>query len=851
MQANESKITKEEEMATQEVNHDEETSEQKFNRLDKLLKSEDLSFTALATFKKENSNFLGSVTKAGTRSLLWRLCRNYKVTLEMIQFLLMIFPEAADADVAQKDKDFHATALIAACSNPFAEIEIIQHLIIACPEALKKRASYGELPIHAIFHRSIVHKELKTPEEQRKAKRTDESIYSRYEFETPPLPMDIMELLVSQCPETLLQEDENKKLPIHILCENESLSLEALKLLVEAAPESLRVRGGYDRAPPLYCLLKSHHYKKQLNLEMVRYLAEKEPEQLRMLCGQDDDSLSLHVACKCVSGETQAPIVRFLLDSYPESIHFNARVLPLHEACLNEKGSTLECIQCLVEAHPQAVTTQSAYGFKPTEYAVRRHGRDVLEYLIRYDSEIASRPDRRGSFLLHSAATNPHVDSLEFVYNLNPIAIEQPDDKGNLPLHAACAWGEITAANLEFLVSKFSQAAKKQNREGMFPLHLLCSSDHAEKKNLAIVHSAFTEAIKSRNNKGHLPFHSSCAKDYTRVSALQNVHALYPEAAGMVDSEGNLPLHLVAKASHFSDKSARFIYKLHPDHISVENHMSEIPLHLLMRNEICEEFFDELVRAFPEGLGMYHETLGFPLQSATSKESRAKDEIVMKLYVLRYGMRVFEILPLPFHVILQDRTLGKVGHSDIVRWFLSKYGCAILCKDRQGRTPFHFAVATELKEDVFNKFLEADPDAVRVKDKHGSLPLHYCLRHGDPNGVALKLLDLYPESIRIGDCQGFLPIHNGCRKGAPFQTIKQILERDCTQCLTVDYTGELPLHKSCRAGDIDVTRLLMTMQPHTVSVRNKEGALPFMLLCQSSGKLNGTKNGTESLDTIW
>ena len=125
-------------------------------------------------------------------------------------------------------------------------------------------------------------------------------------------------------------------------------------------------------------------------------------------------------------------------------------------------------------------------------------------------------------------------------------------------------------------------------------------------------------------------------------------------------------------------------------------------------------------------------------------------------------------------------------------------------------------MTTKLKEDVFNKLLDADRDAVRATDNHGSLPLHYCLEQGDPNGVASKLAGL-----------------------------------DSAQCLVADHAGDLPLHKSCRAGDADITRLLLKLRPDTAGVRNNEADLPVTLFSQSSEELDGADNANESLETIW
>jgi hypothetical protein len=47
---------------------------------------------------------------------------------------------------------------------------------------------------------------------------------------------------------------------------------------------------------------------------------------------------------------------------------------------------------------------------------------------------------------------------------------------------------------------------------------------------------------------------------------------------------------------------------------------------------------------------------------------------------------------------------------------------------------------------------------------------------------------------------------------------------------------ELPLHKACRGGHLSIIHLLLEKHVSSASECNASGMLPFLLVCQSSGK---------------
>jgi len=219
-------------------------------------------------------------------SFLHRLCFNDNITLEMVQFLLDLYPQAINCSVDLPEAEiFSAFPLHMACCNESCPNEVIQLLLQK--EHLYQLTFMSYMGFEwdhtgiIIHHGRIAHGGLPL---------------HYYLSRTSNVDLDIVKQLVTTNIRVLLLADENTKCtPIHILMNNESIGdmFDVVEYLAESNPSSLLAKDEYDQTP-------------------------------------------LAVACKNKS--ITAVTIGFLLECCPESIHQrnNCNELPIHTLCVEE-----------------------------------------------------------------------------------------------------------------------------------------------------------------------------------------------------------------------------------------------------------------------------------------------------------------------------------------------------------------------------------------------------------------------------------------------------------------------------------------------------------------------------------
>ena len=93
--------------------------------------------------------------------------------------------------------------------------------------------------------------------------------------------------------------------------------------------------------------------------------------------------------------------------------------------------------------------------------------------------------------------------------------LRQPDDQGNLPLHAA-AYGQSDVVVFRMLLNQYPQAAQKKNHQGRLPLHVAIASKAASFEAVQLLLSAYPSAVGCQDPlTGLYPFLLAAATDMT------------------------------------------------------------------------------------------------------------------------------------------------------------------------------------------------------------------------------------------------------------------------------------------------------------------------------------------------
>ncbi|KAL7550565.1 hypothetical protein ACHAWF_013777 [Thalassiosira exigua] len=126
--------------------------------------------------------------------------------------------------------------------------------------------------------------------------------------------------------------------------------------------------------------------------------------------------------------------------------------------------------------------------------------------------EESARVNDRGNLPLHAAcsfqATQDVVDALLKAY---PVGSSQPNGVGNLPLHQAAMW-QASAETVEALLVHHPEGAATRNQYGSLPLHMAASNQaHADVVKLLI--EAYPDALHLQNDDGMTPLDLALADE--------------------------------------------------------------------------------------------------------------------------------------------------------------------------------------------------------------------------------------------------------------------------------------------------------------------------------------------------
>lgn len=126
--------------------------------------------------------------------------------------------------------------------------------------------------------------------------------------------------------------------------------------------------------------------------------------------------------------------------------------------------------------------------------------------------EEAARLNDRGNLPLHAACSfKASADVVETLLKAYPGGASQPNGVGNLPIHQAAMW-KASEATVEILLSKHPEGATVRNQYGSLPLHMAASSS-AEPEVVKLLIDAYPDALHLQNDDGMTPLDLAMADE--------------------------------------------------------------------------------------------------------------------------------------------------------------------------------------------------------------------------------------------------------------------------------------------------------------------------------------------------
>lgn len=126
--------------------------------------------------------------------------------------------------------------------------------------------------------------------------------------------------------------------------------------------------------------------------------------------------------------------------------------------------------------------------------------------------EEASRLNDRGNLPLHAACSfQATADVVEVLLRAYPGGASQPNGVGNLPIHQAAMW-QAPVETVEVLLVRHPEGATVRNQYGSLPLHM-AASNRASAEVVKLLVDAYPDALHLQNDDGMTPLDLAMADD--------------------------------------------------------------------------------------------------------------------------------------------------------------------------------------------------------------------------------------------------------------------------------------------------------------------------------------------------
>jgi ankyrin repeat protein len=473
-----------------------------------------------------------------------------------------------------------------------SQLRVLQYLVITSPASVRVKTTAGAfLPLHLAV-----------------AVARDPRVVVATNGNSPKA----VRVLVEAWPAALLEAASDGSLPLHVAlrCDDSNnekdaavtddddkedvprrtsaapLDFVTVRLMVQCAPQSLRVPGPDGRLP-IHSLLAGWEARGAEVLKAIHLVVDGYVEALRVR--DKNGNVPVHLVNDCGGRywREAALIVRFLVAKCPESAREPAR---------EARNGTL--LHLALTRWRWALVTD-------------------IQHIVRRCPGIASIPDNHRNLPLHVAARRFRCKVVELLVQHRPDSVRIRGYKGRLPIHqvadpAAAAGGRLPwdadrcLEMLRFLERRWPESLLEGDEDGKTPLHLAAGGRplHTGGGTLAVVRGLVDmcpDALGVMDHGGRFPLNAALGARNEReeddddgarmrpVELLDEVASVvrflverFPQALRVADPEGNLPLHVAARRGT-PLPVLRLLLGREPWALHAKNHAGWLPVHLALR----------------------------------------------------------------------------------------------------------------------------------------------------------------------------------------------------------------------------------------------------------------------------
>lgn len=532
----------------------------------------------------------------------------------------------------------------------------------------------------------------------------------------------------------------------------------------------------------------------------------------------------------------------------------------LHHAC-NRRCPRPEVVEALIEAYPNALSTEEEKGWLPLHYACRFKAPKEVVHLL-----------------------------LHLYPDMGQAAVAKKDRQGRPPLYYAIRY-DAPPGVVGLLLAGNPAAVLEADQHDESPLALVWDNWAEKLEARRIIHSFLpggfpepegtTEQQRTELLRQRLERQSKLLKRWRQVNVLLKATFGFPIEETSWDA-----MEFGETTDTETDRKWRIVHAT----ASIKCHLSLFLLACALHPEQARELDENDLRFSSDSMlsGLSTHQTALHLAAASSVGGEPGKTIIHRLLGLyREAAHIQDAIDgsLPFHYMVENKhRLNWANHAAIL---YHVYPRAVRVPDHQGRLPLHRACAAITHQERDEEYFETSviinvvrnyPAAASHADNNGCLPFHHlamsAMRWDDeveavynahrgaaqartaaalqsslplhlaasrPEtqvGFITRLLQIHPRGAAVVDRQGKLPLHLACEAGKEWQNGLAALHDAFPGGMGQaedNARGWLPLHMvaSNPESSPDLVARLVESHPAGVMVADSEGNYPLHLACES------------------
>eukprot|EP00984_Skeletonema_dohrnii_P023521 scaffold12609_cov132-Skeletonema_dohrnii-CCMP3373.AAC.6 len=395
----------------------------------------------------------------------------------------------------------------------------------------------------------------------------------------------------------------------------------------------------------------------------------------------------------CCNESVNEGIIQCLLEHFPAAISATDEKgqSPLHLACQCNKNVTLNIIQLLIDAAPDSVRSVNSDGRMPLHHFCRYGNAneavelEILELFIEKCPEAVRHANNDGNLPIHIAASwskSPAFCCM--LIEAYPGSERITGNIGTLPLHCACI--KNTVATVEYMYKLNPDAINHANTDGNYPIHFaILGMDHRDSPmdtvDIINVLLGCDPYVKLQKVNRMSLLHFACQRNYndSNIEAgIQIIKAIYdahPEAIEDNNIASNIH-HWHQRVQEFVNGELVYARQAKDHRLSTTpDGNGQLPLHTALLNNARLGSIKLLIKGNPSAIRTVDtNNFAFPLHVACQHH----DSTTVVQHLLGLDMRTLRAVDYCNNTILHYACLG--AKYDTIALLLEKYDAVSVSK---------------------------------------------------------------------------------------------------------------------------------------------------------------------------